>query len=107
MRPEWVFPEIHRVLRRGGVFCAYPYDALQTPRWEPEAEWEMVLARKAELRTKLTLDEGVQRWPVSRERLDESGAFRRTNELVLHNVESGDGDRLLGLALINTPANEG
>jgi SAM-dependent methyltransferase len=99
MRPERVFPEIHRVLRRGGVFCAYEYYALQTPLWEPEAEWELVLARKGELRAKLALDEDAQRWPVSRERLEESGAFRRTRELVLHNVEWGDGDRLLGFAL--------
>ena len=99
MRPERVFPEIHRVLRRGGVFCAYEYYVLQTPLWEPEAEWERVLARKRELRAKLALDENEQRWPVSRERLEESGAFRRIRELVLHNVEWGDGDRLLGFAL--------
>jgi hypothetical protein len=49
--------------------------------------------------SKLALDEDAQRWPVSRERLEASGAFRRTRELVLHNVEWGDGDRLLGFAL--------
>jgi hypothetical protein len=37
--------------------------------------------------------------PVSLERLEESGAFRYTRELVLHSVERGDGDRLVGLAL--------
>jgi SAM-dependent methyltransferase len=99
MRPERVFPEIHRVLRRGGVFCAYEYYVLQTPLWEPEAAWELVLARKRELRAKLALDDDARRWPVSRERLEESGAFRRTRELVLHNVEWGDGDRLVGFAL--------
>jgi SAM-dependent methyltransferase len=99
MRPDRVFPEIHRVLRPGGVFCAYEYFVLQTPLWEPEAEWELVLTRKRELRAKLGLDEDAQRWPVSRERLEESGAFRRTRELVLHSVEWGDGDRLLGFAL--------
>lgn len=99
MRPERAFPEIDRVLRRGGVFCAYEYFVLQTPLWEPEAEWERVLGRKRELRAKLGLDAGTPRWPVSRERLDESGAFRHTRELVLHSVEWGDGDRLLGFAL--------
>jgi hypothetical protein len=38
-------------------------------------------------------------WPVSLERLEESGAFRYARELVLHSVERGDGDRLVGLAL--------
>jgi SAM-dependent methyltransferase len=99
MRPEWVFPEIHRVLRRGGVFCAYEYFVLQTPLWEPDAQWELVLRRKRELRAKLGLDEEVDRWPVTRERLEACAAFRSTRELVVHCREWGDGDRLVGFAL--------
>jgi SAM-dependent methyltransferase len=96
MRPEKVFPEIGRILRPGGVFCAYAYFALQTPSWT-EAAWEDVLARKRDLRTERGLTEDT--WPVSRERLETSGVFRRAQELALHNVEDGDGDRLVGLAL--------
>jgi len=99
MQPERVFPEIGRILRAGGVFCSYEYFALQTPLWEPEAEWHVLLARKSELRAKLGLDEGVQRWPVSSAPLEESGVFRCVRELALHSVERGDGDRLVGLAL--------
>lgn len=99
MRPERVFPEMARILRPGAVFCAYEYVALQTPVWEPEAAWQHVLARKRELRTKLALDAKINVWPVSRERLQESGVFRHTRELVLHNVERGDGERLVGFAL--------
>jgi SAM-dependent methyltransferase len=99
MRPERVFPEIGRVLRPGGVLCAYEYFVLQTPLWEPEAEWERVLARKRELRARLGLDESRRVWPISLERLEDSGAFRYARELVLHSVERGDGDRLVGLAL--------
>jgi hypothetical protein len=58
-----------------------------------------VLARNAKLRTELGLEQDAQRWPVSRERLEESGVFRRTRELVLNDVEWGDGGRLLGFAL--------
>jgi SAM-dependent methyltransferase len=97
MRPEKVFPEIGRILRPGGVFCAYAYFALQTPYWEPEAAWEAVLSRKRELRAERGLTEDI--WPVSRERLEASGVFRRARELALHSVEDGDGDRLVGLAL--------
>jgi SAM-dependent methyltransferase len=97
MRPESVFPEIARILRPGGVFCAYQYFSLQTPLWEPEAAWEFELARKGELRAGLGLTE--ETWPVSRERLVDSGVFRRVRELALHSVEQGDGDRLVGLAL--------
>jgi SAM-dependent methyltransferase len=99
MRPERVFPEVRRILRRGGILCAYEYAALQTPMWEPEAEWEAVRVRTRELRAKRGLDEDLDVWPVSRERLEESGAFRHTRELVLHSVERGDGDRLVGLVL--------
>ena len=99
MRPDRVFPEIGRILRRGGVFCAYEYFMLQTPFWDPEAEWDRVETRKRRLRAQLGLDEGRERWPVSRERLEESGIFRYARELVLHSIERGDGDRLIGLAL--------
>ena len=97
MRPELVFPEIGRILRPGGAFCAYEYFSLQTPYWEPEAAWEAVLARKRDLRAERGLTEEV--WPVSRERLKTSGVFRRVKELALHSTEEGDGDRLVGLAL--------
>jgi SAM-dependent methyltransferase len=99
MQPQRVFPEISRILRRGGVFCAYQYDALQTPLWQPEAEWERVMSRKRELRTQLGLDADRRRWPVTRARLEESGAFSFVRELSLHSVESGDGERLVGFAL--------
>jgi SAM-dependent methyltransferase len=97
MRPERVFPEIGRLLRVGGVLCGYAYVSLQTPLWEPEECWAEVRARTGELREKRGLVETI--WPVSRERLEESGVFRSTRELALHSVEHGDGDRLVGLAL--------
>jgi SAM-dependent methyltransferase len=97
MDPLRVFPEVGRILRPGGVFCAYQYFALQTPSWRPEAEWENVLKRKRELRAQRGLDQPV--WAVSRERLGESGIFRLVRELALHSVERGDGERLVGLAL--------
>jgi SAM-dependent methyltransferase len=99
MRPERVFPEVGRILRAGGVFCAYEYFVLQTPLWEPEAEWARVRARTRELRGEHGLDRGEELWPVSRERLEESGVFRETRELALHSVEHGNGDRLVGVAL--------
>jgi SAM-dependent methyltransferase len=98
MEPRAMFREIRRVLRPGGVFCAYQYFALQTPSWELEAAWFELLERKAQLRAERALD-GEQLWPVSKERLEESGAFRDVREFALHSVEEGDGDRLLGLAL--------
>jgi SAM-dependent methyltransferase len=99
MRPERVFPEIGRLLRRGGVFCIYEYFTLQTPLWEPEAAWELVRERKRELRRKRGLADRRPSWPVSRRRLEESGTFQHVRELALYSVEYGDGDRLVGFAL--------
>jgi SAM-dependent methyltransferase len=99
MTPERVFPEVARILRPGGVFCAYNYVVLQTPLWEPEAVFESVLARKAELRRQLGLDPERSGPQLSREMLEASGVFRRTTEMVLHSVERGDGERLIGFAL--------
>src|SRR5262245_10726617 len=97
MRPEAVFPEIGRLLRPGGVLCAYVYGSLQTPQWDPEVQWAAVRRRTRELREARGLAEEV--WPVTVERLEESGVFRDVRELELHHVELGDGDRLVGFAL--------
>lgn len=99
MTPERVFPEVARILRSGGVFCAYNYVVLQTPLWEPEAVFEEVLARKAELRSQLGLDRERPGPHLSRALLEETGLFRHTRELLLHSIEHGDGERLIGFAL--------
>ena len=99
MRPERVFSEIGRILRPGGVFCAYQYGGLQTPLWEPEHEWRRLLARKSELRAERGLNGASELWPPSQSRIEESGVFRHARELVLHSTEWGDGDRLIGFAL--------
>ena len=97
MQPERVFPEIDRILRPGGVFCAYNYVAQQTPLWEPESAWAAVRKRKRELREQLRLNERI--WPVSVERLESGGVFRSVRELPLHSIEQVDGPRLVGFAL--------
>jgi hypothetical protein len=57
------------------------------------------MSRKRELRSELGVDADRRRWPITRERLEESGVFRFVQEMSLHSVESGDGERLVGLAL--------
>jgi SAM-dependent methyltransferase len=97
MEPEPTFAEIGRILRPGGVFCAYEYVHLQTPLWQPEAVWLEVIEKKRRLRAERGLDN--RQFPVSRERLEESGVFSAVRELPLHSVEEGDGERLVRLAL--------
>jgi ubiquinone/menaquinone biosynthesis C-methylase UbiE len=98
MRPKELFPEVARILRPGGVFCAYNYFVFQTPVWEAATAFDFVQERKKELRLRQGLDDAAPA-PPSIEWLQESGAFRECRELVAHSVEEGDGERLIGFAL--------
>jgi SAM-dependent methyltransferase len=99
MRPKDLFVEVARILRSGGVFCAYNYFVLQTPVWEAATAFDFVRKRKKELRRRLGLDDARSPRPPALDWLTESGAFREARELAVHGVEEGDGDRLVGFAL--------
>ena len=98
MRPELVFPEIGRILRRGGVLCAYEYFALATSNWECDEAYLDVRRRTTALRAERGLT-AASLWPISVQRLGDSGVFGHTRELAVHSVEPGDGARLVGVAL--------
>ena len=97
MRPERLFPEVGRILRAGGVFCAYNYTVLQTPLWEAAAAFDFVQARKRELRMNLGIDREAAATP-NVAWLEGSGVFSHARELLLHSIEEGDGARLVGFA---------
>jgi len=99
MRPKDLFAEVGRILRRGGVFCAYNYFVFQTPVWEAATAFDSVQRRKGELRLRLGLDDDGSVGSPSLNWLSESQEFRETRELVAHSVEEGDGNRLVGFAL--------
>ena len=111
MEPEPTFAEIARILRRGGVFCAYEYRALITGRWEAEEALDATMAAGSRVRDERGLVKHRRRFPPSAERLESSGIFRRVRELSFHSVERGDGERLVGFALalgtVRTPLDEG
>lgn len=111
MEPEPTFAEIARILRGGGVFCAYEYHALVTGRWEPEEALEATMAAASRIRDERGLVKHRRRFPPSAEQLEFSGVFRSVRELSLHSVERGDGERLVGFALalgtVRTPLGEG
>lgn len=111
MEPEATFAEVGRILRPGGVFCAYQYESLTTPLWEPETVLAEVFSRGASKRDELDLHAPRRRWPPSVERLDAAGIFEHVRELGLLSVEEGDGERLVGFALstgtVRTPLEAG
>ena len=99
MEPAATLAEVARILRPGGVFCAYEYQSLQTPLWEPERAWHELRETVGRLRAERGLDRDKHRWPVSLARLEEAGCFDDCRELTLHGVEEGDAERLVGFAL--------
>src|ERR671922_1225383 len=100
MEPEPTFAEAARILRPGGVFAAYDYD--WPPVVHPEVDEAFVAHRKrrAELRARRGIQRGADRWPKHQhlERMRASGHFRLCREIVLHSVEEGNAERLVGFA---------
>ena len=98
MEPAPTFAEAARLLRRGGVFAAYDYD--WPPVVEPELDeaYEEYQRRRAGFRHRHGIQRGGDRWPKDEhlERMRASGHFSYCREILLHSVEHGDADRVVG-----------
>jgi ubiquinone/menaquinone biosynthesis C-methylase UbiE len=99
MEPEGTFAEVARILRDGGVFAAYDCDWPPTLNWEAERAFADCLARARKIELERRLAPDVRRWNKERhlERMERSGRFRYVKEILLHHVETGGADRLVGL----------
>ena len=92
--------EAARILRPGGIFAAYDYDF--PPAVEPELDeaFEAYKSRRREVRARRGIQQGADRWPKHEhlERIRASGRFRFCREVVLHSLEEGDAERVVGFA---------
>jgi hypothetical protein len=99
MEPEGTFAEVARIVREGGVFAAYDCD--WPPALNPEAERAYVACRirAGAIEKARAVAPHVHQWNKSEhlERMRQSGRFRYVREVVLHHVESGDAERLVGV----------
>jgi SAM-dependent methyltransferase len=102
MEPESTLAEAARLLRPGGVFATCDHDFMPImATWQADLAFrtfsERVRAREA--RAQASAD--VPRWDKSEHlgRIQASGRFRYTREILLHHIEPGDAERLVGLAL--------
>ena len=111
MEPEPTLAEAARVLRRGGVFAAYDYDVVPVCDWHAEEAFRELLRRRHAFRRARGTYSGADRWPKDThlERIEASGRFRYTREIVLQSVETdGGAERLVGLAhSIGLPVRDG
>jgi SAM-dependent methyltransferase len=100
MEPEPVFAEAARILRPGGVFAAYDYDWPPIVDPELDAAYDAYARRRRELRERRGIQRGADRWEKRKhlERMRASGCFSYCREVVLHSLEDGDADRIVGFA---------
>jgi SAM-dependent methyltransferase len=102
MEPLSTFAEVTRILQNGGVFAAFDYDwPPTTGKWEADHAFQEFMMRSNEVGGSQNSIQEVKRWEKSRhlDRMHESGYFRHTKEIVVHHVDLGNAERLVGLAL--------
>ena len=102
MEPDATFQEVRRILQPGGVFAAFDYDwPPTTGRWEVDAAYEACMVQVSNLENSYKNPNPAQKWEKSShlERMQASGCFRYAKEIVLHQVDQGNAERLVGLLL--------
>ncbi|MBI5305459.1 MAG: class I SAM-dependent methyltransferase [Chloroflexi bacterium] len=101
MDPPTTFTEIARILRPGGVFAAYDADWPPTLNWKAEKLYDEFDTRAEEIGAARGFYRGVKQWNKSEHlaRMQASDKFRFVKELVVHHIELGNAERLVGLAL--------
>jgi SAM-dependent methyltransferase len=100
MDPQPTFLEARRILQSGGVFAAFDYDWPPTVgSWEAEAAYNEVMQRVLTLLKGVKSELPVKQWEKDGHlaRMTSSGCFRYTKEIVLHQVDRGNAERLVGL----------
>jgi ubiquinone/menaquinone biosynthesis C-methylase UbiE len=108
MEPAATLAEIARILRPGGLFAAYDYDAPPTINWELDQLAQQVTMRLVGLVRERGLAPTVKMWPKDKHlhQMRESGHFRFTREVLLHHLEQGDATRLLEMMRSNALSNQ-
>jgi ubiquinone/menaquinone biosynthesis C-methylase UbiE len=104
MEPQATFDEARRICRPGGVFAAFDYDwPPTTTSWEADQTFTECMARVWQVED--AQRDGPQakllRWEKEEhlQRMQASGCFRYAKEVVIHHIEPGNAERLVGLAL--------
>jgi len=103
MEPTATLAEIARILRPGGLFAAYDYDAPPAIHWELDRLAQEMALRFVELIRERGLAQSLTIWPKNKslDPLRESAHFRFTREVLLHSIEYGDAARFLEMMQSN------
>jgi len=101
MEPGPTLCEVARILRPGGVFATIDNDWPPTVQCEVEQAYQALMQRARALETAYGVYDSVTHWPKNEHlaNITRSGLFRYTKEFATHNVETGNAERLVGLAM--------
>ena len=105
MEPGPTLAEVARILRTGGIFAAYDYDWPPVVHWEVEAAFEELLVRVGDSRKDRLGYVSLAEKEGHLERMRASGLFRFTREALVHSRETGNAERIVGLAFSLGPLN--
>ncbi|WP_054942400.1 class I SAM-dependent methyltransferase [Paenibacillus ihuae] len=102
MEPQSTLQEIARCLRTGGVFAAYDCDWPLVLQADIEARYNLLIAAADNLLAELQPEsQRAHKWDKEGHlaRIQASGHFKFTREIVFHNTETCDAGRYVGLTL--------
>jgi SAM-dependent methyltransferase len=101
MEPEETFTEVARILHKGGVFGAYDCDWPPTVNVEAEIAYRKFIDRATRIGEENGFFRGVKHWDKDGhlKRMQASGKFRYTKEILFQNQVMGDAERFVGFAL--------
>ncbi len=102
MDPLPTFAEAQRILQPGGVFAASTYDwPPTTGSWEADLAFTRCWNHANRLGEEVESVRRVRRWDKANHlsKMVESGSFRFTKEIAIHQIEEGNAERLVGLLI--------
>lgn len=102
MEPQSTFEEAARILLPGGVFAAFDYDwPPTTGNWQANQAFQECIEKVAEFEKGFPIQKPPRRWAKDEHlaRMQSSGCFRYTKEIVAHHTDQGNAERLIGLLL--------
>jgi SAM-dependent methyltransferase len=102
MEPDATLAEAARVLRPGGVFSAFYHDQHPlTSNWQADRLYHDLRTRAMALDRVRGITARARRFPREDHlsRMQVSGHFRHSRQLYLHQEDTGNADRLIGLSM--------
>lgn len=101
MEPTSTFAEIARILRPGGVFAAVDCDWPPTMNWQAEDAYRRFDEEREKVGEAQGFYRDVKQWDKKGHlgRIQASGKFRYVKEILVHQREMGNAERLVGLML--------